>query len=588
MILERSFSLLVFNSKTTADNAQRVKTITKIAMPPMALLCFFTIFALLTNFHALVAFNLFVIGLIATGVYLVRRHHFGRGKAIIILAVALTCFIYFKQFDTEYYIFCYFFPLVFGLFTFFDFNSEWRSFYTVIVFTVIFCIGSLFLPARLFGNPDIPEWVTGVSQVLNIFFSAVMCFVYMIILIRITVTRERELLLAKDAAEEASRAKASFLSNMSHELRTPLNGIIGTAHILQHEPVPAEVKDHILVMRHLSEHMTSLINDILDYSKIESGKFELHHTRFNAFELFKKLEVIFRNTLEDKSLFLKMDIDTRLAETDLSGDEMRLMQVMTNLISNAIKFTEKGGITVYASIVKKQQGQVKMLAGVRDTGIGIEKEKLGEIFESFNQGDSATTRKYGGTGLGLTISRSIVQMFGGKMFVNSQPGKGSNFYFSADLEALVKTKVNAAMPVTANKKLSDMKVLVAEDNHINMIVVKKFLQKWNVEVTTAINGKEAVEKFAKNQFDLVLLDLEMPEMDGRNAAKLIRAMQPDIPLIAFTAAFYENIKMDLEQYGFSDYLPKPFKPDDLYKKISGVFAGNRVLHSVQHLQTQNV
>ncbi len=462
---------------------------------------------------------------------------------------------------------------------FFDFKQELKAFYFVVVFTLCCCIGAFFLPEHLFGEPVIPEWVTGISQMLNITFSALTCFVYMLLLIQVTVGREKELLAAKEAAEHASRAKASFLSNMSHELRTPLNGIIGTAHILQQENVPETIKSHIQVMRYLSEHMTSLINDILDCSKIESGKFELHHTRFNIDELFRKLEVVFRNSLHDKSLYLQLDIDQRLSKTDLLGDELRLMQVMTNLVSNAIKFTEKGGLTIYASIVKQTDGKITLLAGVRDTGIGVEAKKLGLIFEGFSQGDSATTRKYGGTGLGLTISQNIIHLFGGKMYVQSTPGEGSNFYFVIGLPALAKTETGNDTPIT-EKKLADLKVLVAEDNNINMLVVKRFLQKWNVTVTTAVNGKEAVDHFSQDHFDLVLLDLEMPEMDGRQAAKHIKAASPKTPIIAFTAAFYENIQNDMKEYGFSDYLPKPFKPDDLYKKLIQFIPGSKVLHAV--------
>lgn len=572
-ILEKGLSLFRLNSKTLRSNKERVNTITRIAIPPVLLILFFTGFAMYTQFYTLVVFNLLVCGIIVTGLWFVHRFQFIKGKVIIILAATIMIFIYFKQFKTDYYIFCYFFPLVIGIFMFFNFQEELKAFYFVIIFSLCCCIGAFFLPEQLFGEPDIPAWVIRVSQVMNISFSAFTCFIYMLLLVRTTVSREKELLTAKEAAEETSRAKASFLSNMSHELRTPLNGIIGTAHIVQQEVIPEHIKNHISVMRYLSEHMTALINDILDYSKIESGKFELHPARFNIEQLFKRLEVVFRNTLHDKSLYLKLDIDSRLSATDLLGDELRLMQVMTNLVSNAIKFTEKGSIIIYATIVQQTGNEISLMAGVRDTGIGVDEKKLELIFEGFSQGDSATTRKYGGTGLGLTISRSIIQLFGGKMYVNSTPGEGSNFYFLIPLRVPEKTIPGSVTPIT-EKKMSDLRVLVAEDNHINMMVIKRFLQKWEVQLETAVNGKEAVEKFNNGVFDLVLLDLEMPEMDGRQAAKLIKTAQPEIPVIAFTAAFYEHINTDLEQYGFSDYLPKPFKPDDLYKKIVRFLPGN--------------
>jgi signal transduction histidine kinase/CheY-like chemotaxis protein len=560
------------SGKLSANPALRVKTITRVAAPGIAVILFFTLFSFYTRFYNLAWFNLAMLCVIVTGLVFVYRHIFAVGKTLIILALTLCCFVYYKQFDTDYYIFCYFFPLVFGIFMFFDFLTEFTSFLIIAGCSILFFIASFFLPPHLFGIMVIPSHIKPVSQVLNIFFSVSMCILYMLILIRVTVAKQVELLVAKNTAEQASNAKAAFLSNMSHELRTPLNGIIGTAHILQTEKKPDEVQKHIEVLRYLSEHMTGLVNDILDYSKLESGKLEIHQTRFNIAELYHKISLIFKNTINDKALAFAVDVDPQFSGFDVLGDEMKVMQVMNNFLSNATKFTEKGIINVYASVVTKNNDSVKILMGVKDTGIGISKEHIETIFEGFRQVDGDTTRKYGGTGLGLTISKSIIELMNGAMFLASEPGIGSNFYFTIDLPVLKKEPVtNVGRDYTQaslTRKMKDFKILLAEDNPINMVVARKIMQKWGVQITEANNGADAVSKFKTGTFDLVLLDLEMPEMDGRQAAKLITTQDPGMQVIAFTAAFYENIREDLAHYGFTDYMPKPFKPEDLYEKIA--------------------
>lgn len=559
------------SGKISANPAQRIKIITGVAIPGVAVVIFFTLFSFYTKFYSLAYFNLFILAVIIAGLVCVRRHLFATGKTIIILSLTLTCFLYFKQFDTEYYIFCYFFPLAFGVFMFFDFVKEFKAFTIISIFSILCIIISIFLPSHLFGKMVIPESIKPVSQALNILFAVLLCLRYMIILIKVTVANQKELVQAKEEAEAASGAKAAFLSNMSHELRTPLNGIIGTAHILQAEEDKAEQQKHVTVLRYLAEHMTGLVNDILDYSKIESGKLELHNNRFNVADLYNKLGIIFKGTANDKGLRFTVETDPLLKEFDVLGDEMKMMQVINNFLSNAIKFTEDGSISLYASLVNKTDSTATILLGVKDTGIGIDQEHSVKIFEGFRQADGETTRKYGGTGLGLTISKSLIELMNGKMILESEKGEGSNFYFTVELPLIKKERVTGAGTtadmLSISAKMKNFKILVAEDNPINMIVARKMLQKWGVQITEAVNGADAVEKFNKGHFDLVLLDLEMPEMDGRQAAKMITEASPVTPVIAFTAAFYENIREDLKQYGFTGYMPKPFRPEDLYQKI---------------------
>jgi signal transduction histidine kinase/CheY-like chemotaxis protein len=379
---------------------------------------------------------------------------------------------------------------------------------------------------------------------------------------------EQELVSAKMKAEEASKAKAIFLSNMSHELRTPLNGIIGTTHILQEEEhLPAQTHS-LNILTNLSEHMLGLVNDILDYNKIESGMLDLNPHIFSIKKFIKGLHNTFLPLFEDKRLEFKLDIDPQLEGVEVLADDLRLLQVLNNLVFNALKFTHQGAVTVSCSMISSTDSHVKILFSVEDTGIGIDPKVFETIFESFSQGDTATTRKYGGTGLGLSISSNLVKLMNSKLYVNSKKGSGSNFYFQ--LEApLYKKEQEGKMADTKLQEdyLSNLRVLVAEDNQINMMVARKILEKKGVIVTEAVNGKIAVEKIMEMDFDVALLDLEMPIMDGKTALQEIKKINKHMPVIAFTAAVYENMKQELMDYGFADCIYKPFKSEDLYQKI---------------------
>jgi PAS domain S-box-containing protein len=378
---------------------------------------------------------------------------------------------------------------------------------------------------------------------------------------------EFEILKAKEKAEKAVQVKSRFLSNMSHELRTPLNAIIGTTNIILHEEYLPSQKQSFEVLKYSSEHMMQLVNDILDFSKIEAGKMVLESAPFNIKSFLQKVVSPFNAPVAAKNLALEIKVDDS-ANLEVFGDEMRLIQVMNNLLANAIKFTEKGAITVEVKTVTLRSHTADVYFAVKDTGIGIAQNKMRQIFESFMQADIETTRKFGGTGLGLAISKKIVAQMGGNLQAESETGAGSTFYFTLGFKIAARQKSY----VDENKlnglsNLEGVKVLLAEDNPINMIVAKRFLQKWHIEIIEAENGVKAVDLFYRHQPDLLLIDLEMPEMDGAQTVAEIRKTHPYIPIIAFTAATYENIKEDLLSKGFNDYLPKPFKPEELHKKI---------------------
>lgn len=379
---------------------------------------------------------------------------------------------------------------------------------------------------------------------------------------------EFELMKAKEKAETASKVKSRFLSNMSHELRTPLNGIIGASNLLlQEEHLPSQ-QSHLDILKFSSEHMMLLISDILDFNKIEAGKLELSEVAVNMQEFVKKVISQFEGQIAVKGLQFNKQIDHRL-DLELFTDETRLYQILSNLLSNAIKFTSHGSITLEVKKVFSTSTKATIQFIVRDTGIGIPKEKHKEIFESFTQADVNTTRKYGGTGLGLAIIKKLIAMFNSELFLESHEGKGSMFYFTIEL----KINENRKLFINEEKARSlqmfrGVRVLIAEDNPVNLSVAKRFMVKWGIEVDEATNGLEAVEKFKSNQYDVLLIDLEMPEMDGPTAVREIRKLDTSIAVVAFTAAVYDNMQADLLQKGFTDFIHKPFRPEDLHAKIS--------------------
>ena len=379
---------------------------------------------------------------------------------------------------------------------------------------------------------------------------------------------QNELTGAKVKAENAMNTKSQFLSHMSHELRTPLNGIIGTANLLMNEETIPQQNEYLTILKNSSEHMLHLVNDVLDYSKIGAEMMKIEKVTFNAKEFFDKIYGMFINQFSAKGVELKMEIDETLFRNFI-GDETRLKQVLCNLISNSLKFTETGAVIVSAKLIKSSSRKAFVNISVADTGIGIAKKHVDVIFQSFTQGDKSTTRKFGGTGLGLAISKSIVELLKGDLKVTSKIGAGSEFYFTIPLDVCINNKqfVNVQTLKTL-KMLDNMNVLIAEDNTINMMIVRKFLNKWSITPTEALNGKEAILKFDKAIHDVLLIDLEMPEMDGYETIAEIRRTNKDIPVIAFTAAVYDNIHSDLLSHGFTDYIQKPFRPEDLHSKIA--------------------
>ncbi len=385
---------------------------------------------------------------------------------------------------------------------------------------------------------------------------------------------ELELINAKEEAIKASRTKAQFLSSMSHEIRTPMNAVIGMTHLLlEDNPRPDQV-ENLNTLKFSSENLVTIINDILDFSKIESGKIEFEEIDFNLKYIITSIHHALSGSAQDKEIKLQMKYDSALPEF-VKGDPVRLSQILNNLIGNAIKFTNKGHVVIQVGFKSSNDEEVEIHFSVLDTGIGIPENKLTSIFDNFTQASSDTTRNYGGTGLGLAISKQLVELKGGNIHVESIEGKGSHFYFNltfkrSDQKGEQRDFKQAENSNFITHSLKGVKVLLAEDNKINQIVAGKFLSKWEVEMDIAENGEEAVRMVQNREYNLVLMDLQMPVLDGFEATKKIRKLGgkfSKLPIIALTASAVLEIHEEAISAGMDDFITKPFDPKVLNSKI---------------------
>ena len=385
--------------------------------------------------------------------------------------------------------------------------------------------------------------------------------------------RTAELERAKDAAESANLAKSAFLANMSHEIRTPMNAILGLTYILQHSGVTQKQTDQLKQIDRSGKHLLSLINDILDLSKIEAGKFVLEEAPVNVGSLLDSVRSLLKESAQAKGIELR--VENVLFPPHLHGDPTRLQQALLNYATNAIKFTEKGHVTLCASIVAASSDQATIRFEVSDSGIGIAPEAIQRLFSTFEQADNSTTRKYGGTGLGLAITRRLAEMMDGEVGVESEPGVGSIFWFTARLSRKSKQDTEQPPPVdnateqAIRERFPGTPVLLVDDDPINLSVTENLLEATGLSIDTAEDGSQAVEKAHAKHYQLIIMDMQMPVIDGVEATRQIRQLPgyQEVPILAMTANAFAEDKQRCLNAGMNDFLTKPIVPETVFAKL---------------------
>jgi signal transduction histidine kinase/ActR/RegA family two-component response regulator len=389
---------------------------------------------------------------------------------------------------------------------------------------------------------------------------------------------EENLKKEKDKAQSSEKAKQLFLAKMSHEIRTPMNAIFGFARLLEETLHGTEQRTYIGLIIKSADDLLIILNDILDFSRMEAGKIVFESKPINPRSIIKTTILMMEAKAKQLGTNITYSIDEKLPETVL-GDSVRLSQILLNLVSNAVKFTEKGEISISVVCVKENERNILLDFGVKDTGIGIPIEKQERIFESFEQVANDTVRSFGGAGLGLSIVKQLVKLQNGELFVNSTPGLGSDFHFRLSFlkDKGKANKDTAEKPKAAGMIGKGLNILVVEDNPVNQLLMIELLKKQGFEADVAENGVVALKKYEDNDFDMILMDLQMPEMDGYETTRKIRGLKnykKDIPIIAMSAHAFEGEYENCIEIGMNDFISKPFHTEELFEKMSKFLQGD--------------
>ena len=373
--------------------------------------------------------------------------------------------------------------------------------------------------------------------------------------------------MARDAAVSAMEAKTNFLSTVTHELRTPLYAVTGLTHLLLEENPSEHQKEHLKSLKFSGEYLLNFINDILQINKIDAEKLEPLNIEFKLHKVLDDVVESLQQNAHEKKTELILDYDPTIPKK-LMGDPIKLSQIFMNLVGNALKFTKNGRVEVIAKMLKKEEDQVKIYFEVRDNGIGISEDQQKNIFESFEQGSIQINREYGGTGLGLTIVKSLLGLFGSTIHLESELDHGSSFYFEMDLDYESKEGDEIAFELNLDEfQFKGLHVLVVEDNKINQVITKKMLTKKEITCDIANNGNEAIDMAKNNTYDAILMDIHMPGISGEEATRQIRKFDTVIPIIALTAISLDDSLDSFYDAGCNDVVTKPFKPEVFYQKI---------------------
>ncbi|MDB5253426.1 MAG: multi-sensor hybrid histidine kinase [Flaviaesturariibacter sp.] len=377
-----------------------------------------------------------------------------------------------------------------------------------------------------------------------------------------------ELELARQAAENSLQVKESFLANMSHEIRTPITAVLGFSSILQKSGLAPEQQKFLSYIQSSGSSLLSIVNDILDLSKLEAGMVRIEKLPFGIRELVGEVTDMFQSMATEKGLHLSLHIEND-CPNGLSGDALRLKQVLTNLVANAVKFTQEGGITIMVRAMEESDDVARIRFRITDSGIGMTSAQLSKLFQRFEQGESDISRKFGGTGLGLAISKNLVELLGGTLEVESTPGEGTSFCVDIPFEKTDVAPAETPAAAPATKLRAGAKVLIVDDNQVNRMLVEYMLAEWGLSFASASNGREAIGMVKNDRFQLVLMDLQMPEMDGYSAARIIKTeLQLSVPIVAMTAHVLPGEEKRCQENGMDGYISKPLQETDLHRLLA--------------------
>ncbi|MGI4022096.1 MAG: ATP-binding response regulator [Janthinobacterium lividum] len=460
----------------------------------------------------------------------------------------------------------YYFPLLIGIPVIIDYERSnyktilFNSAITFVSFIICILLGSYTSPLE-----HIPQVISGKVFIYNSITSIMMTAAFGFSFIY-SHKLNFDILIEQKNNTISSRTR--FLSTMGHELRTPLNGVLGAVNLLKEEKYLSEDNEYFRILKYCSVHMLNLVNDILDFNKIEAGKLEINEVEINLKQLIADAVLPFYNSFEEKNLKFIVHVDPEL-DNIIMGDDMRIIQIMNNLLSNALKFTQKGHVKLSVLCDAKLNNSLTANFIVEDTGLGIAKQDQNKLFEGFWQENDPTTRKYTGSGLGFSICNRLLNLMNSTLNLESEKGKGSTFTFKIDFKLAEKSLSILSENKYEPEDLSNIRILIAEDNKINMMIAKKVLNSYKAEIICAYNGQEALDVLHQDtQFTVVLMDLEMPVMNGFTAVTHIKKLYPTIPVIAFTASLIDQQMLtELFVMGFADFIPKPFEPNQIFSLI---------------------
>jgi signal transduction histidine kinase len=549
----------------TASGEDRKNALTRLklfAYVTLANYAFSAVYSLVSNQQTTFWFMLIAAASVLVALIVGIKLSVSAGQIMVVTLLNANIFLFCQNAGLMGISYIFFFPVLIASVILVGFDKlNWQIVYVIICTTA--CLALTMNYSGEMPVTSLPIETIRSNRTANVWIVYSLMVLFILLLVRLKFRSDKKLLAALQQAEEAAQAKTKFLSVMSHELRTPLNGIIGISHLLQSSDAEPKKAEYLQLLNKSADHMLRMIGDILDYNKMDSNRLELQQQPVNLQQLFDDLCMQFAPQCQQRALYFKKEQPTNNTNLQVVGDDIRIAQVLYNLLGNALKFTRNGGITF--SMQTKQLGnELQIDFAVTDTGVGIEAADQELIFEDFQQGAVTVRHKLGGTGLGLAISKRILQQMGSQLHVESKVGKGSRFSFTL-LLPIAKEEAVITNAVQQKFDNSDLKVLLVEDNQINTVVATNMLKKWNIAVDTANNGEDAIYLLENDSYSLVLMDLEMPVMDGFTATAILRSRNNDIPIIALTAALMEKQTLKkLEDLGFNDVVSKPFKPDALY------------------------